>query len=105
MNSMKILFTGGGSYGHVSPIVCVFPYLKEAGRFTEFHWIGSASFEEGAAKDLGISYTHLKTAKVRRYMSWRNLADIFVLGFSLLKAYSILKKIKSLLSERCELFS
>ncbi|MES2623347.1 MAG: UDP-N-acetylglucosamine--N-acetylmuramyl-(pentapeptide) pyrophosphoryl-undecaprenol N-acetylglucosamine transferase [Patescibacteria group bacterium] len=91
---MKILFTGGGSWGHISPIVSVYPYLKKDDKFTEFYWIGSADFEKKAAEDLGITYMYMRTAKVRRYMSWKNVTDIFVLCASLFSTFKILRKIK-----------
>ena len=91
---MKILFTGGGSYGHVTPIVSVYPKLKSDGVFTEFYWIGSAKFEEQAAQELDIAYIGIKTAKVRRYMSWKNVTDMFVLFASLFRTLSVLRKIK-----------
>lgn len=91
---MKILFTGGGSWGHISPIVSVYPYLKRDSKFTEFYWIGSADFEKKAAEDLNIMYIHMRTAKVRRYMSWKNVTDIFVLFISLFSTFKILRNIK-----------
>lgn len=88
-----IVMTGGGSSGHVTPNIALFPYLKEAGY--RISYIGT---ESGIEKDLikreKIDYYSIKAGKLRRYISLKNITDFFDISAGLLKAASILKKIK-----------
>ena len=70
----KIVLTGGGSAGHVTPNLALVPELRRRG--FEVYYIGSY---EGIEKDLveaeGIPYTGISTGKLRRYFSWKNFTD------------------------------
>ena len=70
----KILLTGGGTAGHVTPNIALIPYLKEKG--FEIEYMGSY---EGIEKELiekeGIPYTGIDSGKLRRYLSLQNLKD------------------------------
>ena len=70
----KIVLTGGGTAGHVTPNMALIPLLKEAGY--DILYIGS---KNGIEKELiekeGIAYKGISTGKLRRYMSIENLKD------------------------------
>ena len=71
-----IVFTGGGTAGHVTPNIALFPAVKEAGY--EISYIGSY---EGIEKELitgqGVTYYGIDSGKFRRYFSWKNFTDPF----------------------------
>lgn len=89
----KIVLTGGGTAGHVTPNIALLPALKEAG--FEAEYIGSYN---GIEKDLitkeGIPYHGISSGKLRRYFDWKNFSDPFrvIKGYG--QARSLLKKIQ-----------
>lgn len=72
----KILLTGGGTAGHVTPNIALLPYLR-AGDF-EIEYIGSYDgIEKNLIKKAGIPYHGISSGKLRRYFSLKNISDIF----------------------------
>ncbi|MBQ5359999.1 MAG: glycosyltransferase, partial [Lachnospiraceae bacterium] len=56
MAKKKIVLTGGGTAGHVTPNIALLPYLKEAGY--DIYYIGSKSgIEKQLIQDYKIPYT------------------------------------------------
>ena len=89
----KIVLTGGGTAGHVTPNIAILPSLKE--RDYEIHYIGSyEGIEKKLIADYDIPYYGISTGKLRRYFDPKNFSDPFrvVKGFA--QARKILKKIK-----------
>ncbi len=89
----KILLTGGGTAGHVTPNIALIPRLKELGY--EIRYIGSYDgIEKQLITDIGIPYDGISSGKLRRYLSVKNLTDPFrvIKGFSesrkLIRAYA-----------------
>lgn len=74
---MKIVLTGGGTMGHVTPNLALIPFLMEAGY--EIHYIGTENgMEAGKLRAMpGVTYHAVKTGKLRRYFSWQNFTDPF----------------------------
>ncbi|MEW6407455.1 MAG: undecaprenyldiphospho-muramoylpentapeptide beta-N-acetylglucosaminyltransferase [Patescibacteria group bacterium] len=96
---MKILLTGGGTGGHVVPIVVVAQELKHyfhrAARELDLLWVGEKnSQEEKAAKKFYIPYHAIACGKFRRYFSFKNFFDAFKIPLGYLQAKRILKKFK-----------
>lgn len=89
----KIILTGGGTAGHVTPNIALLPALKEAGY--EVEYIGSYN---GMEKDLiekeGIPYHGISSGKLRRYFDWKNFSDPFRVIHGYGQARSLIKKIK-----------
>ncbi len=80
----RIIFTGGGTAGHVTPnIALIEPLLREG---WEVHYIGSESgMEKGLIAGIaGVTYHGISTGKLRRYFSWQNFID----PFRVLKGYA-----------------
>ena len=73
----KIVLTGGGTLGHVTPHLALIPHLKEAGY--EIHYVGTENgMEAGKMRSVeGITYHAVKSGKLRRYHSWQNFTDPF----------------------------
>ena len=73
----KIVLTGGGTLGHVTPHLALIPRLKEAGY--EIHYIGTENgMEAPKMRSLPeITYHAVKSGKLRRYHSWQNFTDPF----------------------------
>ena len=72
----KIVLTGGGTAGHVTPNLALLPHLTEAG--FEITYIGSyEGIEKRLIADFDIPYVGISTGKFRRYMDPKNLTDPF----------------------------
>lgn len=91
--SKKIVLTGGGTAGHVTPNLALLPYLREEGY--EISYIGS---ENGIERTLieaeGIPYYGIPTGKLRRYLSKENLSDMFKVVKGIHEAKKLLKQLK-----------
>lgn len=84
----KIVLTGGGTAGHVTPNIALLPALKDAGY--EISYIGSYDgIEKQLITDFGIPYYGVSTGKFRRYLDPKNLSD----PFRVIKGYNEAKKI------------
>lgn len=85
--SKKILLTGGGTAGHVTPNIALIPELKKAGY--EIQYMGSYNgIEKSLIEEIGIPYTGISSGKLRRYFSTKNFSD----PFRVLKGFSEAKK-------------
>ena len=84
----KIILTGGGTAGHVTPNLALLPALKERG-FSPVYIGTYTGMEKGLAEDAGLPYYGISSGKLRRYFSLRNFTD----PFRVLKGYSDAKKI------------
>ena len=89
----RIILTGGGTAGHVTPNIALIPKLKELGY--DIQYIGSY---EGIEKELiepfGIPYHGISSGKLRRYFSVQNFTDPFrvIKGFG--EARKLIKDLK-----------
>ena len=84
----RIVLTGGGTAGHVTPNIALIPSLREAGY--DIHYIGSyEGMEKSLIGDLSIPYHGIATGKLRRYFSLQNFTD----PFRVLKGFGEAKRI------------
>lgn len=84
----KIVLTGGGTAGHVTPNIALLPALRRAGY--EISYMGSYDgIEKKLIADFDLPYTGISTGKLRRYLDIRNLTDPFrvIKGFSEARKY------------------
>ncbi len=89
----KIVLTGGGTAGHVTPNIALLPSLKAAGY--EVHYIGSYNgIEKTLIEDMNIPYYGISSGKLRRYFDLKNFSDPFrvIKGFG--EANRLIKKLK-----------
>ncbi len=88
---MRILFTGGGTGGHIYPIIAVSQELKkmmlQKGILPEFYYMGSPGIFATALEQNGIIVSSIVSAKWRRYFDLRNFFDIFKLFLALLQSF------------------
>lgn len=89
----KIVLTGGGTAGHVTPNIALLPHLKEAGFSVSY--IGSyEGIEKRLIADFDVPYYGISTGKLRRYFDWKNFTDPFRIIKGFAEAKSILKKLQ-----------
>ncbi len=84
----RIVLTGGGTAGHVTPNIALLPSLTEAGY--EITYMGSYDgIEKKLIADFNIPYVGISTGKFRRYLDIKNLTDPFrvIKGFSEARKY------------------
>ena len=90
----KIILTGGGTAGHVTPNIALVPQLKEAG--FEIKYIGSeGGMETKLVEDAGLDYRGISSGKLRRYFSWKNFSDPFRVLKGYFQAKKIIRKFKT----------
>ena len=86
--SKKIVLTGGGTAGHITPNIALLPELEKAGY--EVFYIGSYDgMEKRLMADYHIPYYGIATGKFRRYFDLKNFSD----PFRVLKGFSEARKI------------
>ena len=90
----KIVLTGGGTLGHVTPHLALIPHLQAAGY--EIHYVGTENGMEAPKMRsvLGIHYHAVKSGKLRRYFSWQNFTDPFRVIAGAFQSARLMGKIK-----------
>ena len=89
----RIILTGGGTAGHVTPNIALIPKLRELG--FDIHYIGSYNgIEKDLIEPFGIPYHGISSGKLRRYFSLQNFTDPFrvLKGFG--EANKLIKSLK-----------
>lgn len=90
---MRIVFTGGGTAGHVNPNLALIEVLQKKG--WEIAYLGGKeSVEERMVKARGISFYPVRSGKLRRYFSWQNFLDPFNLLVGIVEAYTRIRRLK-----------
>ena len=90
--SKKIVLTGGGTAGHVTPNIALIPKLKELGY--EIYYMGSYDgIEKKLIEDFDIPYYGIATGKFRRYFDPKNFSDPFRVLKGMAEARKYLKEI------------
>lgn len=93
MSKYKIIMTGGGTAGHVTPNLALAPKLKEKG--FEIKYIGSKDgIEKEIIGDAKIPYFEISSGKLRRYFDVKNFTDPFKVMKGVIEANKILKREK-----------
>ncbi len=87
---IKVVFTGGGSGGHIFPIIAIIREIKKIDRESlfSFYYIGPRENLAMLLPKEGVKTKFTLGGKIRRYFSWRNFIDVlfripisFVLSF------------------------
>jgi UDP-N-acetylglucosamine--N-acetylmuramyl-(pentapeptide) pyrophosphoryl-undecaprenol N-acetylglucosamine transferase len=90
---IKIIFTGGGSSGHVTPNLPLISALQNKG--VAVFYVGSKKgIEHSIIKSLRISYRTITTGKLHRYWTWKNLLTPAQLLIGIAQSFLICQKIK-----------
>ena len=90
----KIILTGGGSAGHVTPNLALLPQLLSEG--IEVHYIGTADGIERTilSERKDVTYHIISSGKLRRYFSWKNFTDPFRVMRGLFQARRVMREVK-----------
>lgn len=95
MKKKKIVFTGGGTVGHVTLNLILMPKFIKDG--WEVHYIGDKNgieHKEIEKSGLDVSFHSISTGKLRRYFSWQNMVDVFKVGLGVLQSLVIMLKLR-----------
>lgn len=93
MSKYKIIMTGGGTAGHVTPNVALIPALEEKG--FEVKYIGSKNgIEKEIIEKNKIPYYSISSGKLRRYFDVKNFSDPFKVLKGVFEARRIISKEK-----------
>ncbi len=90
----KIIFTGGGSAGHITLNLALIPWFIE--RKWDVVYVGSkGGMEEELLKQFpSVRYKSVLTGKLRRYFSLKNVADMVKIPLGCLQACAIIHQEK-----------
>ncbi|MDD3746488.1 MAG: undecaprenyldiphospho-muramoylpentapeptide beta-N-acetylglucosaminyltransferase [Anaerostipes sp.] len=89
----RIVLTGGGTAGHVTPNMALMPKLIDEGY--KISYIGSHNgMEKRLIADTGVPYYGISSGKLRRYFDIKNFSDPFRVVKGYFDAKKILKKLK-----------
>lgn len=89
----KIILTGGGTAGHVTPNLALIPSLQELGY--EIRYIGSyQGMERKLIEQAGIPYDGISSGKLRRYFDIKNFSDPLRVVKGYTEALKLMKKYK-----------
>lgn len=89
----RIVLTGGGTAGHVTPNIALLPGLREAGY--DIHYIGSYDgIEKKLIEEFDIPYYGISSGKLRRYFDIRNFTDPFKVIKGYREALKLMKQLQ-----------
>ena len=89
----RIVLTGGGTAGHVTPNIALLPRLHELGY--DVQYIGSYDgIEKKLIEELGVPYHGIASGKLRRYFDWKNFSDPFRVMKGFFQSKKLLKQLK-----------
>ncbi len=85
--------TGGGTSGHVTPNIALFPRLRSLG-FDIIYLGTKEGIEFKLISEEKVPFFEIQAGKLRRYIDMKNVKDISKICRGFLQAYKILKKEK-----------
>lgn len=89
----RIILTGGGTAGHVTPNIALLPKLKEMG--FDIQYIGSYNgIEKDLIEPFSIPYHGISSGKLRRYFSLQNFTDPFRVLKGMFEAKKLIRDLK-----------
>ncbi|MGN0997857.1 MAG: undecaprenyldiphospho-muramoylpentapeptide beta-N-acetylglucosaminyltransferase [Candidatus Ventricola sp.] len=90
----RIVLTGGGTAGHVSPNQALIPLLLNEG--WEIHYIGTkAGIERSLIEPMaGITYHAVSSGKLRRYFDWKNFTDPFRVIAGACQSFALIRRLR-----------
>ena len=91
----KIVFTGGGTVGHVTLNLLLIPKFIKKG--WQVHYIGDKhgiEYQEIQKSGLDVTFHSVATGKLRRYFSWQNLLDGFKVVWGIFQSLGIMLKVR-----------
>jgi len=92
---MKILLTGGGTLGSVSPLIAIYEQAQKQEKQWEWFWVGTKNgVERKVVESLKIQYEWVPTAKLRRYFSFKTIFDPFLFIVAFFRSLLIISTVK-----------
>jgi UDP-N-acetylglucosamine--N-acetylmuramyl-(pentapeptide) pyrophosphoryl-undecaprenol N-acetylglucosamine transferase len=92
---MKIILSGGGTLGSVTPLIAIYEIIKSEDSSAKFIWVGTKfGPEKEFVKHTGISFIPISSGKLRRYFSILNFIDAFNVIFGLFESIAIITREK-----------
>ena len=96
---MKILLTGGGTGGHIIPLLIVVSEIRKMEaeknlKKSEYMFIGPKSDFNNSISDVGIKIKIIQAGKLRRYFSFENFTDIFKIIIGTIQSLYFIHKFK-----------
>jgi len=89
----RIILTGGGTAGHVTPNIALLPRLRELGY--DIHYVGSyTGIEKELIEQFDVPYHGISSGKLRRYFDWKNFTDPFRVLKGFQEANKLIKTLK-----------
>lgn len=90
---LTIVFTGGGTAGHVTPNLALIESLQQPN--WKIYYMGSKNgIEKSMVESIGVPFFAIKSGKLRRYFSWKNFVDPLNVLVGVAQAFITLRKIK-----------
>lgn len=86
---MKIFLTGGGSGGHLMPLLAVMNEIRQLEPAAEFWFLGPESEFNGEVSAAGVRVKIVRSGKLRRYFDLKNVWDIFNLLLGVVQAMQL----------------
>ena len=88
-----IVFTGGGTLGHVMPNLPLIKHYRNEG--WKVSYIGSKNgVERNKIESLGIPYYPIRTGKLRRYFDLQNFLDVFNVLAAIIQSFFIMIRLR-----------
>lgn len=90
----RIILTGGGTAGHVTPNLALIPHLQQQG--WDVHYVGTKDGIEHSLieKVPGVTYHVVSSGKLRRYFDWHNFIDPFKVIKGVFESIHLTRKLK-----------
>ncbi|MDR3302219.1 MAG: glycosyltransferase, partial [Spirochaetaceae bacterium] len=88
----KIAFTGGGTGGHIYPSLAVAAAFKEKHEPQIFYIGASRGMDRAIVEDANLPFYGICAGKLRRYVSLKNIIDLFKILIGFFQALKILAK-------------
>lgn len=73
---IKILLTGGGTGGHITPLLAVIAQIKKLDPNIKILYVGRKQDISAYFADIDVETKSILTGKLRRYFSWLNFTDL-----------------------------
>lgn len=92
---MRVLLAGGGSGGSAAPVIATAEALRRRDPGAEFLYVGTTSGpESGLVRAAGLPYRAIHTGRLRRYATWRNLTDPWLVLAGVVQAVGIIRSFR-----------
>lgn len=92
---IKILLSGGGTMGSVTPLLAIYDYCQKLKRPHQFYFIGTKTGPEKLVVTAeGINFFAIATAKWRRYWSVKNFIDLGNFCLACLQSFWLILRLR-----------